>query len=96
MKPIAWDEYDEHTFLKKCEKGIRRLDIGSIAAGMTATASVSGRMVEVKIISEPSSCTYEGTVIRIDSNNTIKIDLKVGDTVVLSRKNLFRVNQDIK
>ena len=96
MKPIAWDEYDEHTYTKKCEKGIRRLAIGSIAAGMTATASISEIMVDVRIISEPSSCTYEGIVIRIDTNNTIKIDLKVGDKVILSRKNLFRVNQDIK
>ena len=95
MKATQWDEFDEHTITRKRVKGEPYIPICHVAPGMTATASLSGSRVDISITAVIDTCKYEGVVKRINSRAKSKINIKVGDTVVVFFKNIHALNQDI-
>lgn len=96
MNTIQWDIHDSHTFMQKHEKGKTLHPPCLIAAGMTATASVSGKQVDISITSVLEPCVYEGVVKWIDTRDRTPINIAVGDKVSIQFMNLIKVNQDIQ
>ena len=96
MNIITWDIHYSHTFMQKHEKGKFLHPPCLIETGMTATASVSGKQVDISITSVLDPYVYEGVVTWIDTRDRTPINIAIGDKVSFQFMNLIKVNQDIQ
>ena len=96
MKTPIWDKCKTLTSIHKHERGKPQIPFRLVKPGMTATASISGKNVDILISSEISPNLFEGVVKWVDSRNTTTIDIIVNDVVSIPLDKISHLNQDIR
>lgn len=97
MKTPIWDNCKTLTSIHKHERGQPSKPFRLVSPGMTATACLAGKRIDIKITAtQENDLSFIGIVSWIDTGDRTKIDLQVGDTVVIPLDKICHLNQDIK